>query len=441
MNRPGLALCLAVLLATAARAAPTPVPPPAIASATGPAARAEAVSIAVAEDTFGSPLHSGLDVIEQHFITPMPRERIETEALAALLQKLDPYSRYLDAAAMDLHRTGLDASFGGIGVNLGFKHASGYPSVEHLLHGGAAGAAGIRRGDLLVEIGGIDLKGKPMERIPGLLRGTVGSVVTVRVRRENVPDLLRFELRRVAIQTPSVRAIRRDAAGRPDWWLDRERRLGYARVSALATDTAPTMARVLDELRRGAARGLVLDLRDCTGGIMHGALQTADLFLDRGRLLTIRQRGADRHFDATRGKVFKAPLVILINQGTASSGEILAGALADNGRGTLVGERSFGKGRIQTIYTLGEGRGGMVMSTGTFQRPNGKTIDKHEAPEGSADAGIVPQVEVKMSEAQRAAWLDFTEVTTGTLVLTPEEQRGAPPDPVLEKAIELLTKR
>ena len=136
----------------------------------------------------------------------------------------------------------------------------------------------------------------------------------------------------------------------------------------------------------------------------------------------------------------RLPLVILINQGTASSGEILAGALADNDRGTLVGERSFGKGRIQTIYTLGEGQGGMVLSTGTFQRPNGKTIDKHDVPAGSPDAGIAPQVEVKMSEAEHTAWFDFAEKTTGTLILTPEEQQGAPPDPVLAKAIELLAR-
>jgi carboxyl-terminal processing protease len=129
----------------------------------------------------------------------------------------------------------------------------------------------------------------------------------------------------------------------------------------------------------------VIDLRDCGGGLMQAALATADLFVDHGRLLTIRERGADRRFDATPGKYTRLPLVLLINGGTASSAEILAGAIADNSRGQLVGERSFGKGRIQTIYSLGEGRGGMVLSTGTFQRPNGKTIDKHDLPEGSTD--------------------------------------------------------
>lgn len=391
--------------------------------------------------TAGSPLPSGLDTIEQHFLKPLPRAEIETRALAALLKDLDPYSYYLNAEDLALFRADTEAHFGGVGVSMGFKDPSGYPAVDYLLLGGAAVVAGIRRGDLLLAVDGRDTKGMQIEQIGPLLRGSAGSAVSLRVRRAGVAAPLAFELKRVEIQTPSVRALRRDANGQPDWWLDRERRLGYARISNLATDTAPTMARVLQELKRGRARGLVLDLRDCVGGLMRGALDTADLFVGRGVLLTVRERGKDSVHEAKRGEYTRMPLVILINQGTASSGEILAGALADNDRGTLVGERSFGKGRIQTIYTLGEGQGGMVLSTGTFQRPNGKTIDKHDVPAGSPDAGIAPQVEVKMSEAEHTAWFDFAEKTTGTLILTPEEQQGAPPDPVLAKAIELLRAR
>lgn len=424
-------------------------PPPAQAQAQArpapTAAPAEAeqkiVDAPVADFGHDSLLRAGLEVVEKNFIAPLPREQLEAKALAAFLKDLDPYSNYLDAAQMSLFRADLDARFGGIGVNLGFKDPSGYPVVDYLSYGGAAGPAGIRRGDLLLAIDGRDTKGKSADQVLSQLRGSIGTRLELRVRRAGVAEPLAFALERVEIQMPTVRAIRRDAGGRPDWWLDRGRRLGYARISHIAAETAPGMERVLEELRRGRARGLVLDLRDCTGGLMKGALATADLFVGRGRLLTVRQRGEDEVFDAAPGKYTKLPLVILINQGTASSAEILAGALADNGRGTLVGERTFGKGRVQVIYSLGEGRGGMVLSTGTFQRPNGKTIDKHDVPEGSTEAGIAPQVEVKMTEAQRTAWLEFAEQTTGILVLTPEEQQGAPPDPVLAKAVELLLAR
>jgi C-terminal processing protease CtpA/Prc len=309
------------------------------------------------EEVAGSPLSSGLDAIEKQFITPIPRDQLETKALAALLKSLDPYSHYLEAGQI--------ASF---------------------------------RSDTLAP---------------------------------------------AATAAPSVRALRRDGSesGSPDWWLDRERRLGYLRIAGIAADTATRVDTAVRALKHDKARGLVLDLRDCPGGLVQVAVETADLFVARGRLLTIRQRDTEQVFDARRGKYTKLPLAILINARTASSCEILAGALADNGRGTLVGERTYGKGRIQTVYTLGEGRGGMVMSTGTFQRPNGKTIDKHDVPEGSTDAGITPQVEVKMSKAEHAAWRAYAQRSAGAQSPAPAERDSAPPDPVLAKAIELLAPR
>jgi carboxyl-terminal processing protease len=342
---------------------------------------------------------------------------------------------------MDMFRDELDASFAGVGLNFDYADPTGYPRVAYLLRGGAAAAGGVVRRDLLLSIDGKDLKGAGWDKVASMLRGHAGTPVLLVLRREGVAEPVSIRLQRVDIQTPSVRALHRDSADRPDWWLDRDQGIGYLRLASIVADTSTGVETALRELQRGRARGLVLDLRDCAGGLMQGALETADLFVDKGRLLTIRQRGQDQDYDARRGKYTKLPLAILINGSTISSCEILAGALADNGRGTIVGERSYGKGRIQVIYSLGEGRGGMVMSTGTFQRPNGKTIDKHDVPEGSTDAGIAPQVEVKMSEAEHKAWLDFAERSTGLMLLTPDELKAAPPDPVLAKARALLQEK
>ena len=426
-----LALLLSAALATSAQA-PAAAPEPAL--------RRKEVRVPVAEGVVGTPLESGLDTIAEHFITPVPREELETRALAALLKSLDPYSQYLEPAEMAAFRSELDATFAGVGINFDYKDASGYPRVMYLLRGGPAAAADVRRRDLLLAVDGADVKGKDWEQVSPLLRGEAGTPVTLKLQREGMAQPLEIRFSRAQIDTPSVRALHRDAAGDADWWLDRERGLGYLRLAAIVAHSAPGVAAVLREMKRGHARGLVLDLRDCSGGLLKGAVDTADLFVDRGRLLTIRQRGEDTVYDAKRGGNTKLPLAILINGGTVSACEMLAGALADNGRGTLVGERSFGKGRMQVIYSLGEGRGGMVMSTGTFHRPNGKTIDKHDVPEGSPEVGIAPQVEVKMTEAQHKAWLEHAELSTGLLLLTPEELRNAPPDPQLEKAVEVLEK-
>lgn len=397
------------------------------------------VRVPVAEGIVGTPLESGLDTIAEHFIVTIPRDQLEEKALAALLESLDPYSHYLPAAEMDMFRDELDASYAGVGLNFDYDDPSGYPRVAYLLRGGAATTADVRRGDLLLSVDGTDLHGQGWEKVSSLLRGRAGAPAVLVLRRDGVTRSL--TLARVQIDTPSVRALRRDAADRPDWWLDRAHGLGYLRLASIVADTSAGVDSALRELQRGHARGLVLDLRDCAGGLMQGAVETADLFVDRGRLLTIRQRGEDQAYDAKRGKYTKLPLAILINGNTISSCEILAGALADNGRGTLVGERSYGKGRIQVIYSLGEGRGGMVISTGTFQRPNGKTIDKHDLPAGSTDAGITPQVEVQMDEAQHKAWRDFAERSTGLMLLSPEEASAAPPDPVLDRARALLTRK
>ena len=426
-----LAALLSAFIATTAAQVPAPEAP----------LQRRQVEVPVAEGVVGTPLESGLDTIAEHFIVPIPRAQLEDKALGALLESLDPYSHYLSAAEMDMFRDELDASFAGVGLNFDYADPTGYPRVAYLLRGGAAAAGGVARRDLLLSIDGKDLKGAGWDKVASMLRGHAGTPVLLVLRREGVAEPVSIRLQRVDIQTPSVRALHRDSADRPDWWLDRDQGIGYLRLASIVADTSTGVETALRELQRGRARGLVLDLRDCAGGLMQGALETADLFVDKGRLLTIRQRGEDQVFDAKRGKYTRLPLAILINGGTISSCEILAGALADNGRGTLVGERSFGKGRIQVIYSLGEGRGGMVMSTGTFQRPNGKTIDKHDLPEGSADAGIAPQVEVKMSESEHKAWLDFAERSTGLMLLTPDELKAAPPDPVLQRARALLEKK
>ena len=419
-------LGLACFAATASAQSPGPTPQSAQEPAPSPQAQAGADTV----------LDAGLDEIAAHFIQPIPRERLETMALAALLEKLDPYSHFFEPAEMDMFRSELEGSFAGVGLNLDYHDPSGYPRVAYLLRGGIVDQADLRRGDLLLAIDGKDLKDKGWAQVATLLRGRAGTPVTLRLRRAGVAEPITVQTTRVQIDTPSVRAWRRDAQDRPDWWLDRERRIGYLRLASVVADTPGGVAGALRELQRGGARGLVLDLRDCAGGLLDGAVDTADLFVDHGRLLSIHQRDADRHFDAKRGGDTRLRLAILINKSTISSCEVLAGALADNHRGTLFGERSYGKGRMQVIYTLGDGRGGMVMSTGTFQRPNGRTIDKHDVPEGSPDVGIAPDVEVPMSEDQHKAWLEHAERTTGLLLLTPQELAAlaAPPDPVLDAA-------
>jgi carboxyl-terminal processing protease len=205
----------------------------------------------------------------------------------------------------------------------------------------------------------------------------------------------------------------------------------------------PQLEDALEQLNSKHARALVLDLRDCSGGLMNAALGSADMFVDKGKLLTVVQRGENTVYQAKRGTRWRKPVVVLINDQTVSSGEILAGALKDSAGARLVGQRSFGKGRIQVLYHLGEGMGGMMISTGTFQRPNGQTVDVHDLPKDSPDAGIRPDtgLEVNVPEAELKAWREFNQFLDGPVLLTPEEQVAPVPDRVLDKALEVLGRR
>ncbi len=317
--------------------------------------------VAAAQDA-GSPLASGLDEIEKHYVLPIPRAELERRALAALLRELDPYSRYLDPA----DAKELDDDFGAVAG----------PSVQPLLASTAAAA--------------VDAN---------------------------------------ANAAAAAAAAGNDADAR--WWIDRARRIGYIRITQMATDTATRVDAALAALKRGHARGVVLDLRECGGGLLRPALDVADLLVNKGLLLTLRERGRETRFEATRGKYTRLPVAVLINGHTASSAEILAGALKDRGRALLVGERSYGKGRIQTVYTLGGGRGGMVLSTGTFERPNGRTIDRHDVAEDSTDAGITPDIVVAMDPIRLAAWRD---AFTAPVRVAPTD------DPALARAQVLLSR-
>jgi carboxyl-terminal processing protease len=386
---------------------------------------------------------TALSLVQSRFIKPMDRHQIVERALVLLLKDLDPYSRYFTPQELADFDAALASQYAGIGVALDFNEKIGLPKVSQLFAGAPAAAAGVQRGDLLAQIDGHPLDGLDYEHVAAFLRGTPGTEVSVQLQRGASRATVSVRITRALIRTPSVRGARRDAQGRPDYLLTPGGDIGYVRISGLARDTVPQLEAALAQLQEKHARALVLDLRDCKGGLMNAALGSADMFVDKGKLLTVVERGESTVYEAKRGTRWRKPLVVLINDQTVSSGEILAGALKDTARARLVGQRSFGKGRIQVLYHLGEGMGGMMMSTATFQRPNGQTVDMHDLPKDSPDAGIRPDpgLEVSVPEAELKSWREFNQFLDGPFLLTPEEQVAPGPDRVLDRAVELLRRR
>lgn len=394
-----------------------------------------------AESAADRELRDATAIIEQRFLKTMTHEEIVGRALKALLKDLDPYSNYLTPTERRLFENDLSGAFGGVGVSLNFDAPSKKPVVERLMIESPGARAGLRIGDTLVAIDGQPTAGVDADTLIARLRGKPGTVVRLDALHANAASPVAIRVERELVHQPSVRGIRRDAVGRPEYWLDRANGIGYIRIARLGDDTLPTMQQAMRQLKKKRLRGLVIDLRDCIGGKMHAALDTADLFVDKGRLLSVVQRGKGDHYDASPGQYADIPLAVLINAGTVSSGEILVGALKDNGRAVLIGQRTYGKGRIQTLIPLGDQRGALVLSTGTFQRPSGKTIDRNDVPAGSPDSGVAPDpgMEIVLDDKEHAAWLAHAELMDSAMLLSEEEQRPPAPDRVLARALQVLT--
>jgi len=390
---------------------------------------------ASAEELAAGRLAEALDAVRTRFLRELTREELEERALRALLKDLDPYSRYLDASEWADFDDRLSAKLCGVGITFGIDEEERAPVVERLLIGSGGAEAGLTEGDRIAAVDGRSLSGATFEAVRSHLLGPPGSTVELAVCRPGSSAASTVRVRRRPVALPSVRGVRRDRAGRSEHLLDVRLGVGYVRISRLAEDTAREVELAIADLERRGLRGLVLDLRESEGGLMAGAVGVADLFLHGGRVLSTVSRNGTSHFDATPGACTDAPVVVLIDSGTASSSEFLAAALQDNGRAVFVGQRTFGKGRIQERIALGEG--GLVLTTGLYQRPRGTALDRHaDSPDV---AGVAPDagMEVVVEGVEREEWSSRAFLRDAPIAFD-EETGGKGPDRMLERGVEVL---
>jgi carboxyl-terminal processing protease len=381
-----------------------------------------------------------LSVIEQNYLTSMTREALVERTLRVLLQDLDPYSFYLDEGEWDSRQAQVAAQFGGIGVMIEADSVAHVPRVRRLMFDSPAGAAGVREGDRIAAIDGQSTRNLDLDLVRSRLMGEPKRTVTVSVDRDGLDGSRDIAIERKPIKTPTVRGIRRDRHGRSEYLLDSERKVGYIRVMALAEDTAERVEAALVELERRDVRSLILDLRSSAGGLMQAAMAVADLFLDRGRILSDSSRVETIRYDAEPGTASDVPLAVLIDEWTASSSEFLAAALKDNGRGVFIGRRTYGKARIQSMFRLAEGEGGLILTRGIHVRPSGLAIDRHDAKEAPERAGVEPDpgmtIELDAEEIDR--WWTATSLLDQPCFVDESEIAALAADRVLLAAQALL---
>lgn len=371
------ALLLALLLPLALAAQPGDVPPGEQATTGADAAtpaRAETATVPLeAIRRFSAVYH----VVKQAYVDEVSDERLMQAAIRGLLADLDPHSEYLDREQLDNLAEDTSGSYDGLGVEV--MQVQGMLRVVAAIDGSPAERAGIRAGDTIVTIDGKPVQADDLDAAVASLRGEVGSRIVLGVIHDGQAAPVDIELRREVIRVASVR----ERALEPGY--------AYVRISQFQVDTSNQLRRRLERLagdRANPLRGLVLDLRSNPGGLLTSAVEVANQFLDGGVIVTTRGRmeEARMSFSATPGGdlLGGAPLVVLIDNGTASAAEIVAGALKDNHRALLIGRRSFGKGSVQTVLPLGDEQA-VKLTTARYYTPNGTSIQA---------AGIAPDIEL-----------------------------------------------
>lgn len=333
------------------------------------------------------------------YVDSVDAQELVEAALRGMLESLDPNSILLNPEDYENLRIQLSGSFEGVGITIGIRED--WLTVISPLEGTPAFQAGMKAGDRIVQIDGRSTAGITTNAAVMQIRGPQGSTVALTVVRPGLTDSLEFEIQRDVIDLPSVSAA---------FMVDDS--TGYIRLSRFGEESSKEIKSVLQDLIGEGSLDLILDLRGNAGGLFTAAVEIADFFLPRGTLVVSTRGNAvgENQYFTSSSSVFNGDLVVLVDGGSASSSEILAGALQDHGVATLIGSRTFGKGSVQTLMDLGEflniGHYGVKLTTARYFTPSGRNIDRtlsddfiqDEAQDSLQDWGIVPDITIESPE-------------------------------------------
>ncbi len=306
-----------------------------------------------------------LDRVKQDYVEPIDDKRLLENAIRGMLNSLDPHSSYLDADAFKELQAGTSGEFGGLGIEVGLEN--GFIKVIAPIDDTPAQRAGIQTGDLIIRLDDTSVKGMSLNDAVKIMRGQPNTEITLTIIRKGEENPIKITLKRDIIRVASVKS--RLLA--PDF--------GYVRVTQFQSNTSLNLNQALTALKEKNNRplkGLIMDLRNNPGGILNAAVEVSDVFLEKGTVVYTEGRGANvrQSFQATPGDSLKGvPMVVLVNGGSASASEIVAGALQDHRRAIIMGERTFGKGSVQTIVPLANGSA-VKLTTALYFTPNGRSI-------------------------------------------------------------------
>ncbi len=321
-----------------------------------------------------------LEKIKKDYVDDVNQSEVMDSAINGVLQSLDPYSAYMSPELFNEMQTDTRGEFGGLGIEIGME--SGVVKVISPIDDTPAEKAGIKAGDYIVKIGDDQVQGKSLMEAVKLMRGPVGTSIELTIRRKNVKKPLEFKITRKIIEIKSVNSE----------ILGDKKNLGYIRLKSFNENSDKQFLGIVKKFEKDSKiKGYILDLRNNPGGLLTQAINITDFFLDDGEIVSTKGRKASetRKFFARKGDEIKGkPIIVLINNGSASASEIFAGALKDHKRAIILGENSYGKGSVQSIIPLRNG-GGIRLTISKYYLPSGTSI---------SEVGVSPDIIVKEKE-------------------------------------------
>ena len=315
-----------------------------------------------------------LETINKEYVDEINQSESMDSAINGLLQSLDPYSAYMSPQVFNEMQTETSGEFGGLGIEVSME--AGVVKVISPIDDTPASKAGIKAGDYIVKINDIQVQGKSLTEAVDLMRGPVGSIIDLTVRRRGEKKALSFKIVREIIQ---IRSVKADLL---------EKSIGYIRLTSFNENSGKQIKKEIKKFEKDTkVKSYILDLRNNPGGLLSQAIKITDFFLENGEIVSTKSRKSSENRkwfakkgDLTNGKT----LIVLINYGSASASEIVAGALKDHKRAILLGENSFGKGSVQSIIPL-ENEGAIRLTVAKYYLPSGKSI---------SEVGVSPDIEI-----------------------------------------------
>lgn len=365
-------------------------------------------------------------------------------AITGMLNELDPFTVYVPPARQEDFDRMLEGTFKGVGVQLN-QLDNGNIEVVTPVDGSPAFKAGVMAGDVITKVNGESVEGQRLSDAVKKLAGPLGTPITLTVRRVT-GDVLDLQMTREEVTVPTVRGFGRNADNSWNWFISNDPKIAYMRLTQFTPESFEKVKESIDEMRKQGMAGMIMDIRFNPGGRLDQAIKIVDLFVESGVIVSTKGRARQEQFAraTAEGTLPRFPIIVLVNEHSASASEVLAGSLKDHKRAIVIGQRTYGKGSVQEVVPLEQDAGELKMTVAYYYLPSGRLVHKKK---DATDWGVEPNIEVKMTteeqfklQRERYEAELFRRPTTNPTTGPATQPEAAPPlDAQLQRAVDTMT--